>query len=175
MFPSTKIDNLFELERAAFKFDGAWLPSNIENSYPDFNLGVAPYPVGNDWDGERYTPTGSWAYAVTKSSENVEAATTVVKWMSGVESGVILSELTASMPSTYDAYDRLSLFDNEIYEYLRNQLINYGHPRPKTPAYPQVSEQYQRMLEDVVLNDKDEQETVEDAIERINAKLKRYK
>ncbi len=63
MFSKTKIDNLFELGRSAFKFDGAWLPNNMKNSYPDFNLGVAPYPVGNDWDKERYTPTGSWAYA----------------------------------------------------------------------------------------------------------------
>ena len=56
MFSKTKIDNLFELGRSAFKFDGAWLPNNIKNSYPDFNLGIAPYPVGNNWNKGRYTP-----------------------------------------------------------------------------------------------------------------------
>lgn len=175
MFSRTKIDNLFELGRSAFKFDGAWLPTNIKNSYPDFNLGIAPYPVGNDWSGQKYTPTGSWAYAVSKSCTNVDAATEAVKWLSGVESGIILSELTGNMPSTYEAYEQLELFDNEIYAYLKKQLITYGHPRPKTPAYPQVSEQYQRALEDIVVNNKDDKETIKYSIERINAKLKRYR
>ena len=175
MFSKTKIDNLFELGRSAFKFDGAWLPNNIKNSYPDFNLGIAPYPVGNNWNKGRYTPTGSWAYAVSSNSTNVSAATEAVKWLSGIESGVILSELTGNMPSTYDAYDKLPQFKDEIYSFLKEQLIKYGHPRPKTPAYPQVSEQYQRMLEDIVLNNKDEKETIEYSIERINAKLKRYR
>ena len=81
---------------------------------------------------------------------NVIAATEAVKWLSGVESGVILSELTGNMPSTYEAYDKVDQFKDEVYSFLKEQLINYGHPRPKTPAYPQVSEQYQRMLEDIV-------------------------
>ena len=175
MFSKTKIENLFELERAAFKFDGAWLVNNMKTSYPDFNLGIAPYPVGNDWNQEKYTPTGSWTYAVSTNCTNVSAATEAVKWLSGVESGVILSELTGNMPSTYEAYDRLPQFKDGLYEFLKEQLITYGHPRPKTPVYPQVSEQYQRSLEDIVLNNKDKKDTIEYSVERIDAKLKRYR
>ena len=175
MFSKTKIENLFELERAAFKFDGAWLVNNMKTSYPDFNLGIAPYPVGNDWNQEKYTPTGSWTYAVSTNCTNVSAATEAVKWLSGVESGVILSELTGNMPSTYEAYDRLPQFKDGLYAFLKEQLITYGHPRPKTPVYPQVSEQYQRSLEDIVLNNKDKKDTIEYSVERIDAKLKRYR
>ena len=39
------IDKLFESGRAAFKFDGAWEVNTIYTSYPDINLGVAPYIV----------------------------------------------------------------------------------------------------------------------------------
>lgn len=46
--PKYTIDDLFVKGRAAFKFDGAWAINNIRNNYPDFNLGIAPYPVGND-------------------------------------------------------------------------------------------------------------------------------
>ena len=53
------IENLFESGRAAFKFDGAWEVNTIYENYPDVNLGVAPYVVGDDWDGERYTPTAA--------------------------------------------------------------------------------------------------------------------
>ena len=175
MFSKTKIENLFELERAAFKFDGAWLVNNMKTSYPDFNLGIAPYPVGNDWNQEKYTPTGSWTYAVSTNCTNVSAATEAVKWLSGVESGVILSELTGNMPSTYEAYDKLPQFKDGLYAFLKEQLITYGDPRPKTPVYPQVSEQYQRSLEDIVLNNKDKKDTIEYSVERIDAKLKRYR
>lgn len=92
-----------------------------------------------------------------------------------VESGVILSELTGNMPSTYEAYDKLPQFKDGLYAFLKEQLITYGHPRPKTPVYPQVSEQYQRSLEDIVLNNKDKKDTIEYSVERIDAKLKRYR
>ena len=62
------IEKLFESGRAAFKFDGAWEVNTIYESYPDIELGVAPYVVSDNWDGGRYTPTGSWAYAATSNA-----------------------------------------------------------------------------------------------------------
>ena len=171
----TPIDNLFETGRAAFLFDGAWEVNSVYTSYPDLDLGIAPYPVGDDWDGGRYTPTGSWAYAASADAGDIDAATEVVKWMSGTDSSVILSEKIKSMPSTYAAYDQLPMFqDDENYAYLQEQLINYGHPRPKTPVYPQVSTQFQQAIESVVLNGQSAKETLDKSVERIDAKLERY-
>ncbi len=169
------IEKLFESGRAAFKFDGAWEVNTIYESYPDIALGVAPYVVSDHWDGGRYTPTGSWAYAATSKAENIEAATELVKWMSGTESGVLLFENTKSMPSTYAAYNQITLFEeDENYQALYEQLRDYGHPRPKTPVYPQVSTSFQQTLEGVGLSGKDAQEELDKSVERINAKLERY-
>ena len=94
------IDNLFESGRAAFKFDGAWEVNTIYTSYPDINLGVAPYIVSDDWEGEAYTPTGSWAFAASSETKDIEGATELVKWMSGVDSGIrILSLIHISEPT----------------------------------------------------------------------------
>lgn len=172
---ATPIENLFESGRAAFKFDGAWEVNTIYQSYSDIDLGVAPYIVSDNWDGGRYTPTGSWAYAATTKTEHIEAATELVKWMSGVDSGVLLYENTKSMPSTYAAYDQITAFEeDENYKALYEQLRDYGHPRPKTPVYPQVSTSFQQVLEDVGLSGKDVQTEMDQSIERINAKLERY-
>lgn len=172
---ATPIENLFESGRAAFKFDGAWEVNTIYQSYSDIDLGVAPYIVSDNWDGGRYTPTGSWAYAATTKTEHIEAATELVKWMSGVDSGVLLYENTKSMPSTYAAYDQITAFEeDENYKALYEQLRDYGHPRPKTPVYPQVSTSFQQVLEDVGLSGKDVQTEMNQSIERINAKLERY-
>ena len=172
---ATPIENLFESGRAAFKSDGAWEVNTIYQRYSDIALGVAPYIVSDNWDGGRYTPTGSWAYAATTKTEHIEAATELVKWMSGVDSGVLLYEKTKSMPSTYAAYDQITTFeDDEIYKALYEQLRDYGHPRPKTPVYPQVSTSFQQVLEDVGLSGKNVTDEMDKSVERINAKLKRY-
>lgn len=169
------IDHLFESGRAAFKFDGAWEVNTIYTSYPDINIGVAPYIVGDNWKGERYTPTGSWAFAASSKTEDIEGATELVKWMSGVESGKRLWEKTKSFPSTYGAYESIDVFEtDENYKALYYQLSTYGHPRPKTPAYPQVSTSFQQVLENSVLSGADPQTELDKSVERINAKLKRY-
>ena len=169
------IENLFESGRAAFKFDGAWEVNTIYENYPDVNLGVAPYVVGDDWDGERYTPTGSWAFAASSETDNIEGATELVKWMSGVESGVRIWNEAKSLPSTYKAFDQIDIFQtDENYKALYEQLSKYGHPRPKTPVYPQVSTSFQQALESVGLGGKDAQTELDKSVERINAKLERY-
>lgn len=168
------VDKLFESGRAAFKFDGAWEVNTIYTSYPDIDLGVAPYIVGEDWNGERYTPTGSWAFAPTSKTENIEGATELVKWMSGAESGSLLCQKTKSLPSTYKAFEENDIFQtDENYRALYNQLSKYGHPRPKTPVYPQVSTCFQQTLENCVLSGLDIQSELDKSVERINAKLKR--
>ena len=169
------IDHLFESGRAVFKFDGAWEVNTIYTSYPDINLGVAPYIVSDDWDGEAYTPTGSWAFAASSETKDIEGATELVKWMSGVESGIRIWDMTKNFPSTYEAFENIDVFQtDENYSALYNQLSTYGHPRPKTPVYPQVSTSFQEVLESVALSGKDADAELDKAVERIDQKLERY-
>jgi len=170
-----QITDLFESGRAAFKFDGAWEVNTIYNNYPDVNLGVAPYVVSDNWDGGRYTPTGSWAFAASSKTKKLKGATKLVQWMSGVESGKRLWDESKSFPSTYEAFESSPIFEeDENYKALYHQLSKYGHPRSKTPVYPQVSASVQEVLENSVLTDKDAKTELDKSVERINAKLKRY-
>ena len=170
-----QITDLFESGRAAFKFDGAWEVNTIYNNYPDVNLGVAPYVVSDNWDGGRYTPTGSWAFAASSKTKKLRGATKLVQWMSGVESGKRLWDESKSFPSTYEAFESSPIFEeDENYKALYHQLSKYGHPRSKTPVYPQVSASVQEVLENSVLTDKDAKTELDKSVERINAKLKRY-
>ena len=171
----TPIDKLFESGRAAFKFDGAWEVNTIYENYENIEIGVAPYIVSDNWDGERYTPTGSWAFAASSSTEHLEGATELVKWMSGVESGGRIWEMTKSLPSTYEAFEQIDVFQtDENYSALYEQLSKYGHPRPKTPVYPQVSTAFQQVLESTALGGKDVKSQLDKSVERINGKLERY-
>lgn len=169
------VTDLFESGRAAFKFDGAWEVNTIYTSYPDVKLGVAPYIVSDNWNGERYTPTGSWAYAASTKTDDIEGATELVKWMSGVEAGKMLWEDTKTFPSTYEAFESSDIFEtDENYKALYEQLSNYGHPRPKTPVYPLVSSSFQQSLEDAVITGEDAQGSLDSKIQKLNSKLNRY-
>ena len=169
------IEDLFESGRAAFLFDGAWSINRITENFPDINLGIAPYPVGEGWNGEKYTPTGGWSYAVTSACKNVEAATEAVKYMSGVESGITIYEKTGNLPSTYGAYEQISVFQEDgLFKQLYEQLKTYGHPRPKSPAYPQISTSFQQAVEGVLLNDETPEEALYKTMRRIEDRLLRY-
>ena len=68
-------------------------------------------------------------------AEDIEAATELVKWMSGVESGIRIWEMAKSFPSTYEAFENIDVFQtDENYRALYNQLSTYGHPVPR-PRY----------------------------------------
>lgn len=169
------IANLFEEGRAAFKFDGAWEVNTVRTQYKKLKLGIAPYIVGDSWNHTPYTPTGSWAFAMSSKAKNKVAASTLVKYMSGEESGLRLYKMTKSFPSTYKAFESVPDFtEDPLYSKLYYQLKTYGHPRPKTPVYPQVSTSFQQVLENTVLSGEDVKTQQNRAVERINAKMKRY-
>ena len=96
--------------------------------------------------------------------------------MSGVESGLELYEQTKSMPSTYAAYEQISAFtEDENYKALYEQLRDYGHPRPKTPAYPQLSSSFQQSLENIAISGMDAVEQLNKSEERISYCKKYFK
>ncbi len=170
------IDHLFESGRAAFKIDGAWEVNTLYTSYQDVSFGVAPYVVGDSWNGERYAPTGSWAFAASSKTKHIKGATELVKWMSGVgQRETLMGKVKIISHPHMKRMKRFDVFQkDENYKALYYQLSNYGHPRPKTPAYPQVSTSFQQVLENCVLSGFDPQEQLDKSVERINAKLKRY-
>ena len=53
-------------------------------------------------------------------------------------------------------------------------MKDYGHPRSITPVYPKVSDRVQAVLEDSVLSGADAKEELNHAVDKIDAKLKRY-
>lgn len=80
-----------------------------------------------------------------------------------------------NQPSTYAAYEQISTFtEDENYKALYEQLRDYGRPRPKTPAYPQLSSSFQQTLENVAISGMDAKDQLSKAEERISDKLERY-
>ncbi|WP_195956015.1 MULTISPECIES: ABC transporter substrate-binding protein [Dorea] len=146
-----------------------YFKSFLDNGY------MSKVQITDLFESGRYTPTGSWAFAASSKTKKLKGATKLVQWMSGVESGKRLWDESKSFPSTYEAFESSPIFEeDENYKALYHQLSKYGHPRSKTPVYPQVSASVQEVLENSVLTDKDAKTELDKSVERINAKLKRY-
>lgn len=146
-----------------------YFKSFLDNGY------MSKVQITDLFESGRYTPTGSWAFAASSKTKKLKGATKLVQWMSGVESGKRLWDESKSFPSTYEAFESSPIFEeDENYKALYHQLSKYGHPRSKTPVYPQVSASVQEVLENSVLTDNDAKTELDKSVERINAKLKRY-
>ena len=70
--------------------------------------------------------------------------------------------------------DKAVSLQDENYKALYEQLRDYGRPRPKTPAYPQLSSSFQQTLENVAISGMDAKDQLSKAEERISDKLERY-
>ena len=145
----------------------------VENGY------MSQAPIDNLFESGRaaFKFDGAWEVNTIYTSEtkDIEGATELVKWMSGVDSGIRIWNMTKNFPSTYEAFENIDVFQtDENYSALYNQLSTYGHPRPKTPVYPQVSTSFQEVLESVALSGKDVDQELDKAVERIDQKLERY-
>ena len=79
--------------------------------------------------------------------------------MSGVESGKRLWDESKSFPSTYEAFESSPIFEeDENYKALYHQLSKYGHPRSKTPVYPQVKWMHEHGVDvDVIVGAKNKE------------------
>ena len=60
------------------------------------------------------------------------------------------------------------------YKALYYQLSTYGHPRPKSPVYPQISTSFQQAVEGVLLNDETPKDSLYKTMRRIEDRLLRY-
>ena len=89
------------------------------------------------------------------------------EWSSGVR---IWNE-AKSLPSTYKAFEQIDVFQtDDNYNALYQQLSKYGHPRPKTPVYPQVKWLHEHgVAADVIVGAKTKDMLIlEDAMEAVS-------
>ena len=72
--------DLFAAGKLAMYIAGPWNINSLIRADVDFNWGVSRHPYFEG--GEIVTPTGSWHIGVNKNTENLDAATRFVHWIS---------------------------------------------------------------------------------------------
>ncbi|GIN65450.1 sugar ABC transporter substrate-binding protein [Bacillus sonorensis] len=144
----TPVKQAFETEKYPMKMSGVWTVTDMETNFPNVDYGVMPYPVSPKTK-KLVSPSGSWQFAMTQTSENKEWAAKLVNWMTNKESNLELSRSIAALPVRYSSEKVLAKeFSAEMNVFLQ-QLKETGHARPVTPAYPQVTRAFQQAIDDI--------------------------
>lgn len=132
------IQKEFHNEKAATMLGGSWEVGTLEKDYPDLNWGVTYFPVADD-GGIPTSPTGDWAAAVTKDVQDIDAASEVMNFLFSSDNVATYAQAIAKPPTRTSSYDMLPEYDEYPRSLFKEQLMETGHPRPRTPSYTVLS------------------------------------
>lgn len=132
------IEKEFHNGNAATLLGGSWEVATLENEYPDLNWGVTYFPVADN-GGIATSPTGDWAACVTKDADNLEATGEVMAFLMNQENVTSYAQAIAKLPTRMSSYDTLTQYDEYPRSVFKEQSMNTGTPRPRTPGYTVLS------------------------------------
>lgn len=127
------IQQEFHNGNAATVLGGSWEVATLKAQFPDLNWGVTYFPVADN-GGINTSPTGDWAACITKNAD-ADAAGEVLAYLMNQENVTTYAKAIAKLPTRASSYDVLTEYDEYPYSIFKEQSLNTGHPRPRTPSY----------------------------------------
>jgi len=155
----------FEEGRAAFKISGSWCVPGFEANYPDLNWGITYLPYST----VKASPCGDWAFGVS-SKTHAKESTDFLKFMLSAENIATFSEVAGKPAGNETALNESELWNTYPRSIIKDQVINTGHPRPKTPAYPVLTQEFASAAVDIFLG-ADVQERLDQAAQNIDENI----
>lgn len=132
------IQKEFHNEKAATMLGGSWEVATLEKDYPDLNWGVTYFPVADD-GGILTSPTGDWAASVTKDAQDLDAVKEVMNFLFSDENVTTYAQAISKPPTRSSSYEVLTEYNEYPRSIFKEQLMETGHPRPRTPSYSVLS------------------------------------
>lgn len=139
------IQKEFHNERAATMLGGSWEVATLENDYPDLNWGVTYFPVADD-GGTLTSPTGDWVASVTKNAQNLDAVKEVMQFLFSADNVTTYAQAISKPPTRKSSYDVLTEYNEYPRSLFKEQLMESGHPRPRTPSYSVLSAEFSEAM-----------------------------
>lgn len=138
-------DAAFTTRRTALALGGHWNYPRYHEALGD-DLLLLPLP---DLGRGSRTGQGSWCWAVTASSEHPEAAARFLAFLLRPEEVLAMSQANGAVPATLRAIAQSPDYRKGGALRLFVEQLQGGHsvPRPRTPAYPIITAEFQRAFE----------------------------
>ena len=131
--------------RASTMLGGSWEVATLEKDYPDLNWGVTYFPVA-DGDGVLTSPTGDWAASVTKNAQDMAAVEEVMRFLFSKENVTTYAQAISKPPTRISSYGVLTEYNEYPRSIFKEQLMETGHPRPRTPSYSVLTAEFSEAM-----------------------------
>lgn len=141
-------ENGFETGKYPLLFSGSWTIQQLEESYPDINYGIMPYPTSPDTN-ELVSPSGAWQYAMSATTDKKEAAGKLIDFLTSTESTVAMSLGNSVLPARSSAAEEVKDQVSPEMNVLIEQNEKTAKARPVLPDYPQISRAFQQTISDL--------------------------
>lgn len=144
--------NGFQTGVYPLKMTGSWTMQEMDSQYTDIEYGVLPLPVSPKTN-KLVSPTGSWAYGMSATTEKKEAAGALIDFLGSEQEVYDMSVGNSVLPSRKSTSERLSNEVSEQMKVLLEQNAVSGHARPVLVNYPQISRIVQNAVTEVTYVD----------------------
>ncbi len=158
-------DAAFANGRVALSWVGHWEYARYRDAYPG-DLIVVPLP---DFGEGSRTGQGSWNWGITTHSEHPEVAARFIAFLMRTEEVLLMSKANGAVPGTKRAVEQSTLYGAEgpLALFARQLMEGRSVPRPKTPAYPVITTEFQKAFQ-LVRNGGDARQALDTAARRID-------
>lgn len=141
----TPVDKGFHTGQYPLYMSGSWTMQELDNEYKDIEYGIMPYPVSPDTN-KLVSPTGSWAYGMSSSTDNPEGAGALIEFLTSEQELYDMSMGNTVLPARQSVADRMLEEVGEPMKVLIEQNSKTGKARPVLVNYPQVSRTFQETV-----------------------------
>ncbi len=156
--------------KSALSWVGHWAYNQYKEAFND-NLVLIPMPKLGNPDGiykGQATGTGSWCWGITSGCANPYGAWLFLEFILRPEEIVKMTDANGAVPARLSATKLSDPYGpNGDLSLFVAQLQTIGVERPVTPAYPIITSEFMKALDDIV-NGVDVKEALDYAVEQID-------
>lgn len=158
-------DAAFPTGRVALSWVGHWEYARYAEAHKD-NLVLLPLP---DFGSGSRTGQGSWNWGITKNCAYPDKAAEFIVFLMSTPEILSMCEANGAVPGTKDAVKKSPLYNEKgfLHIFAKQLLQGIAVPRPKTPAYPVITNEFQKAFQHI-RNNGDVKEALTEAALRID-------
>ncbi len=140
-------DAAFVSGRVALSWVGHWEYERYRAVHQN-DLIVLPLP---DFGQGSRTGQGSWNWGVTRYSEHPQAAAHFIDFLMQTEEVLAMCDANGAVPGTKSAVQQSRLYGSQgpLALFARQLMQGLSVPRPKTPAYPVITTEFQTVFQQI--------------------------
>jgi len=140
-------DAAFSAGRVGLSWVGHWEYGRYTDAHKN-NLILLPLP---DFGKGSRTGQGSWNWGITSNCAHPEKAAEFITFLMTTPEILSMCEANGAVPGTKDAIRKSSLYGEKgpLHIFAEQLLQGMAVPRPKTPAYPVITNEFQKAFQHI--------------------------